>query len=137
MKQGWFCSLKVFSWSSNIPKRQIFNKEIFNILASSDNPDVRYILSRVDYLGKKSIHTLLNDTNQDVVDGMLSNSNLAKHISEEALMKIIDSDNTKLLMTFFFFYAELMLWAWKRKYLRPMVVERASLSGHILVSNRS
>ena len=75
------------------------NKEIFNILASSDNPDVRYILSRIDYLGKKSIHTLLNDTNQDVVDGMLSNSNLAKHISEEAIFKIIESNNTKLLMT--------------------------------------
>ena len=75
------------------------NKEIFNDLVLSDNPDVREYLTRVDNIGKKSIHLLLNDTNQEVVDGVLSNSDLAKHISEEALMKIIDSDNTKLLMT--------------------------------------
>ena len=75
------------------------NKEIFNDLVLSDNPDVREYLTRVDNIGKKSIHLLLNDTNQEVVDGVLSNSNLAKHISEEGLMKIIDSDNTKLLIT--------------------------------------
>ena len=75
------------------------NKEIFNDLVLSDNPDVREYLTRVDNIGKKSIHLLLNDTNQEVVDGVLSNSDLAKYISEEALMKIIDSDNTKLLMT--------------------------------------
>jgi len=75
------------------------NKEIFNDLVLSDNPDVREYLTRVDNIGKKSIHLLLNDSNQEVVDGVLSNSDLAKHISEEALMKIIDSDNTKLLMT--------------------------------------
>ena len=75
------------------------NKAIFNDLVLSDNPDVREYLTRVDNIGKKSIHLLLNDTNQEVVDGVLSNSDLAKHISEEALMKIIDSDNTKLLIT--------------------------------------
>ena len=75
------------------------NKEIFNDLVLSDNPDVREYLSRVDNIGKKSIHLLLNDTNQEVVDGVLSNSDLAKYISEEALIKIINSDNTKLLMT--------------------------------------
>jgi len=75
------------------------NQEIFNTLALSDNPDVREYLTRVDNIGKKSIHTLLNDDNQEVVDGVLSNSNLAKHINEEALLKIIDTDNTKLLMT--------------------------------------
>ena len=75
------------------------NKEIFNNLVLSDNPDVREYLTRVDNIGKKSIHLLLNDTNQEVVDGVLSNSDLAKYISEEALIKIINSDNTKLLMT--------------------------------------
>ncbi len=75
------------------------NEEIFNDLVLSDNPDVREYLSRVDNIGKKSIHLLLNDTNQEVVDGVLSNSDLAKYISEEALIKIINSDNTKLLMT--------------------------------------
>ena len=75
------------------------NKEIFNDLVLSDNPDVRENLTRVDNIGKKSIHQLLNDRNQEVVDGVLSNSNLAKHISEEALMKVIDTNNTSLLMT--------------------------------------
>jgi len=75
------------------------NKSIFDVLASSDNPDVREYLTSVDNLSKKSVQVLLNDTNQEVVDGVLSNSNLAKHISQESLMKIIDSDNTKLLMT--------------------------------------
>ena len=75
------------------------NKEIFNALVLSDNPDVREYLTRVDNLSKKSVHILLNDTNQEVVDGVLSNSDLAKKISEEALLKIIDLDNTKLLMT--------------------------------------
>ena len=75
------------------------NKEIFNALVLSDNPYLRESLTRIDNIGKKSIHLLLNDTNQDVVDGVLSNAVLAKHISEEDLMKIIDSDNVKLLMT--------------------------------------
>ncbi|MDF1878393.1 hypothetical protein JHD46_01925 [Sulfurimonas sp. SAG-AH-194-C20] len=75
------------------------NKEVFNTLVLSDNPDVREYLTRVDNLSKKSVHVLLNDTNQEVVDGVLSNSDLAKLISEKALLKIIDSDNTKLLMT--------------------------------------
>lgn len=75
------------------------NKEVFNTLVLSDNPDVREYLTRVNNLSKKSVHTLLNDTNQEVVDGVLSNSDLAKLISEEDLLKIIDSDNTKLLMT--------------------------------------
>lgn len=75
------------------------NQEIFNALVLSDNPDVREYLTGVDNIGKKSIHLLLNDTNQEVIDGVLSNSDLAKYIAEEALMKIINSGNTKLLMT--------------------------------------
>ena len=75
------------------------NQDIFNTLVKSDNPDVRECLTRVENIGKKSIHILLNDDNQEVIDGVLSNSNLAKHINEEILLKIIDGDNTKLLMT--------------------------------------
>jgi len=75
------------------------NQEIFNTLVLSDNPDVREYLTRVNNLSKKSVHILLNDTNQEVVNGVLSNSNLAKRISEEVLLKIIEADNTKFLMT--------------------------------------
>ena len=75
------------------------NQEVFNSLVFSDNPDLREYLTRVDNLSKKSVYILLKDTNQEVVDGVLSNSNLAKLINEEALLKIIDLNNTKLLMT--------------------------------------
>lgn len=75
------------------------NQAIFNELVFSDNPDVREYLTRMENLSKKSVHILLNDTNQEVVDGVLSNSFLAKKISEDALHKVIDSGNTKLLMT--------------------------------------
>ena len=47
------------------------NKEIFNDLVLSDNPDVRESITRVDNIGKKSTHLLLNDINQEVVDGVL------------------------------------------------------------------
>jgi len=74
------------------------NKEVFSILAQSDNPEVREAVSRwFDNLNIDTIHLLLNDENQEVVDNVLSNSNLAKHISEEEIYKIIDSDNIKLL----------------------------------------
>ena len=75
------------------------NQKIFNSLVFSDNPNVREELTRVNHLSKKSVHILLNDTNQEVVDCVLSNSSLANKISEEALFKIINSDNKKLLMT--------------------------------------
>ena len=75
------------------------NKEVFDTLVLSDNPTVRENLIRFENLSKKSIHTLLNDTNQEVLDGVLSNSDLAKYINEDALMNIIEADNTKLLMT--------------------------------------
>jgi len=75
------------------------NQEIFDSLVLSDNPDVRESLTRVNNLSKKSVYILLKDANQEVVDGVLSSSDLAKLISEETLLKIIDSDNTKLLMT--------------------------------------
>ena len=75
------------------------NQEIFNTLVLSDNIEVREYLTRVDNLSKKSIHILMNDRSSDVVDGVLSNSDLAKYISDETLSKILDSDNIKLIMT--------------------------------------
>jgi len=83
---------------SNLPDIKE-NQEVFNSLVLSDNPDVREYLTKVNNLSKKSVYILLKDTNQEVVDGVLSNADLTKLISEEALLKIIDSDNTKLLMT--------------------------------------
>ena len=75
------------------------NKTIFGALAKSDNPDVRELISRKDNLGKKTIHLLLDDENQEVVDNILSNSDLAKKINEDILFRIIKSDNIKYLST--------------------------------------
>ena len=75
------------------------NQGVFNSLVLSDNPNTREYLTRIDNLSKKSVHILLEDSNQEVVDGVLLNSSLAKLISEKALLKIINLDNTKLLMT--------------------------------------
>lgn len=73
------------------------NKEIFDILAQSDNPEVREDLVRMGNLSKKTIHLLLNDENQEVVDNVLSNPDLAKYIKHKALMHIINGGNIKLL----------------------------------------
>ncbi len=75
------------------------NQSIFDMLALSDNPSVKEEISRNDNLSKKTIHLLLEDTNQEVVDNILSNRDLAKYIKEDILFKIIKTDNIKYLMT--------------------------------------
>ena len=75
------------------------NKAIFEVLAKCDNPDVRESISGKDNLSKKTIHLLLDDENQEVVDNILSNSDLAKKINEDILFRIIKSDNIKHLST--------------------------------------
>ena len=75
------------------------NKAIFGALAKSDNPDIRESISCKDNLSKKTIHLLLDDENQEVVDNILSNSDLAKKINEDILFRIIKSDNIKHLST--------------------------------------
>ena len=73
------------------------NKPVFISLAQSDNPDVRESISRKDNLNSKTIHLLLKDENQEVVDNVLSNTDLAKHIKEETLFDIIEMNNIKYL----------------------------------------
>ena len=73
------------------------NRPIFAMLAASDNPEVREMVSRNDNLGKKTIHLLLSDENQEVVENVLSNSSLSKHIKEEVLLRIVKSGNIKYL----------------------------------------
>ncbi len=75
------------------------NKAIFGVLAKSDNPDIRESISGKDNLSKKTIYLLLDDENQEVVDNILSNSDLAKKINEDILFRIIKSDNIKHLST--------------------------------------
>ena len=74
------------------------NREIFDALVFSNNPEILEYLTQIDGLSKKSIHILLNDDDQNVIAGVLTNADLAKHIKHKSLMKIIKSDNTKLLM---------------------------------------
>lgn len=75
------------------------NREIFDILARCDNPEVREDLARMENLSKKTIHHLLNDENQEVVDNVLNNPDLAKYIKHKTLMDIINTGNIKLLKT--------------------------------------
>lgn len=75
------------------------NQSIFSILAKSDNPEVREEISKKDNLSKKTIHLLLDDDSQEVVNNILSNADSAKKINEDILLKIIKSDNIKYLIT--------------------------------------
>jgi hypothetical protein len=73
------------------------NKAVFVTLVQSDNPEVRETISRKDNLSNKTVHLLLRDESQDVVDNVLSNTYLAKRIKEEALLDLIKTDNIKYL----------------------------------------
>jgi len=75
------------------------NKSIFDILALSDNPSVKEDIANKDNLSKKTIHLLLKDTNQEVVDNILSNGDAAKYIREDALFKITKVGNIKHIKT--------------------------------------
>ncbi len=75
------------------------NKSVFSTLAQSENPSVRESISRKDKLSKKTIHLLLDDENQEVVDNILSNSDLAKQISEDTLFDLILGNNIRYLKT--------------------------------------
>ena len=73
------------------------NSKIFEILAHSDNPEVRETLTRKDNLNKKTVALLLEDESENVVEGVLSSSDLAQYIKEDALYKIIKANNITLL----------------------------------------
>jgi len=75
------------------------NKKIFDILSYSNNDEVREDISRNEFLSLKAIDKLLNDENIEVVDNLLSNRDINKHITNKQLNKIIKKDNTKLLCT--------------------------------------
>jgi len=75
------------------------NASVFDMLALSDDYEVREFISRNDNLSKKSIHILLNDENPDIVDNILSNHNLSKHIKEDVLFSIIKTGNIRFLAT--------------------------------------
>ena len=75
------------------------NKSVFTTLSQSDNPEVRESISRKDNLNSKTVHLLLKDDNPEVVDNVLSNSDLAKQIKEEILFNFVKTDNIKYLKT--------------------------------------
>ena len=54
------------------------NKVLFSELALSDNPEVREVISRNNHLSKRTMHLLLTDKDDSVVDNILSNSDLTK-----------------------------------------------------------
>ncbi len=75
------------------------NIAIFDILATSDNYEVRENIASNNNLSKKAIKLLINDENQDVVNNILSNSESAKLISQKSIMKIINNGNIEHIST--------------------------------------
>lgn len=75
------------------------NKKVFDVLVTSNNDEVREAVSCNEFLSKEAIEILLQDENMEVIDNILSNRGISKHITDEQLNKIIEKDNTKLLST--------------------------------------
>lgn len=75
------------------------NKKVFTILASSDNYRIKEYISQKSFLSTETINTLLNDKSDEIVDNILSNRDINKHITNEQIFSIIEKDNTKLLST--------------------------------------
>lgn len=75
------------------------NKKIFIVLSSSDNHRIKEYISQKSFLSTETINTLLNDKSDEIVDNILSNRDINKHITNEQIFSIIEKDNTKLLST--------------------------------------
>lgn len=75
------------------------NKKVFSILALSDNDEVREDVSRNEFLSKDTIDILLKDENNQVVDNLLLNRDINKHITNTQLFEIIKNDKVRLLCT--------------------------------------
>jgi len=75
------------------------NKKVLEILANSDDFEVRRSISRYDNLNKNTIDILLQDTDNDVVQNLLNNRDIAKFITQEQVENIFTQDNIYLLET--------------------------------------
>jgi len=84
--------------SMNIPDIKE-NKKVFEILAKSDDFEVRRAISYKGNLNKNTIDILLQDTDSDVVQNLLNNRDVAKFITQEQVESILKQDNTYLLET--------------------------------------
>ena len=73
------------------------NTELFELLATSNNPEVRESISRNNNLNKKTVDMLLGDDYAEVITNLLYTSDAKKHISQKQLMKIIKSGNVTFL----------------------------------------
>lgn len=75
------------------------NKSIFEILANSDNDEVREYIAKNEHLNQDTINLLLEDNSQEVVDNLLYNSNATDKLNHSQVMKIIKKNHTKHLCT--------------------------------------
>lgn len=82
----------------NIPDIKA-NRKIFDILATSNNYEIREHISRFDSLSSKAIKIFLEDDCIEVIDNILCNSSINKFITDEQLHTIIKKDNVQLLRT--------------------------------------
>jgi hypothetical protein len=82
----------------NIPDTKE-NSKIFDILATSNNYEVREHISRFDSLSTEAIAKFLEDDFVEVVDNILCNRDINKYITDEQLNGIIEKEDIKLLCT--------------------------------------
>jgi len=75
------------------------NQEAFDMLVYSDNPKIRRSIALLSNISKKSISILLNDDDQNVVQAVLGNYDLAPRIKHVQLMKIIKDNHIEHLKT--------------------------------------
>lgn len=69
------------------------NQDVFESLAVLENHYVKYFIAEKTNLNKKTIKALLTDSNEEIVNEVLSNKNLAKYIPQKRIMKIIKSES--------------------------------------------
>jgi len=82
----------------NIPDTKT-NSKIFDILATSNNYEIRENISRFESLSDEAINIFLEDDCIEAIDNILCNSAVNKNINDEQLRNIIKKDNVKLLCT--------------------------------------
>ncbi len=86
---------EISSYIPDIPQ----NNNIFEILANSNNSEVRRDMTRNDNLNKKTVKILLADQNDKIVEYILNNEDAAKYITKKQIFKIIAKNNIKHLCT--------------------------------------
>lgn len=75
------------------------NEKVFEILALSNRERIKYYLADKKNLNEKTVSLLLNESDNNIVDLILSNVDAAKHITQKQIMKFFKNNCIELLCT--------------------------------------